>query len=162
LGSAALADGTPAVAPIADTTEVKMTATNRITMATPTPIKRARRSRQPMPKIRTARSAARRFNAIVRQLLAGRDDPSVVEQEIAKQAAAVMLRAEQLQAELVRGEAVDPLALVRSSGELRRALRALGVRTGPPEKPGTPPGLLLARQRWAEAEERAKAKAGPG
>jgi hypothetical protein len=134
------------------------TLTNRIATAVQTPAKGARRPRQPVPKYRTPRAAARRFNAIVLKLLGGRTEPSVVEREMARQAAAVMLRAEQLQAELVRGEAVDPLALIRTTSELRRALRALGVKTEPEKPVGPPAGLEIARARWAEAEERERAK----
>jgi len=133
-----------------------MTAAKRSTIHTQIPAKPCRRRAKPVPKYQTKRAATRRFNALLRQFLAGRAAPTVVEQGLARQAAAVMLRCEQLQAQLVRGEAVDPLALVRTTGELRRALRALGVRTEPEEPIGTPPGLEIARARWAEAEARAQ------
>ena len=77
-------------------------------------------------KKRTALAATRRFNGLVRHLLGDRDDVGAAEMAVARQAAAVMLRCEQLQAELVRGDAVDPLALARPGrpGRAREAGRA--------------------------------------
>jgi hypothetical protein len=90
--------------------------------------KRARRPRQPAPKRRTPRGAIRRFNGLVAKLAADRA-LGVVEIEMVRQAAAMMLRAEQLQAGIVNGEEIDPDELIRLSSEARRALRALGVKS---------------------------------
>jgi hypothetical protein len=56
--------------------------------------------------------------------------------------------------ELVNGQPVDMLALIRLEGCATRAVRLLGLRAEPP--PTKARGLELARQRWAENAERAK------
>ncbi len=114
--------------------------------------KRARRPRQPAPRRRTPRASIRRFNGLVAKLaadLGGREKLGVVELEMVRQAAAMMLRAEQLQAGIVNGEAIDPDELIRLSSEARRALRALGVKAGV-AKPAPPPWSPL-RARLAAA-----------
>jgi hypothetical protein len=112
------------------------------------PAKRVRRKRLPAPKSRTPRAAIRRFNDLVtrftremnRELLVG-------EREMVRQAAAIMLRAEQLQAGIVRGEAIDPDELIRLSSEGRRVLRSIGAGVKPkPEAPSPRPwSPLMAR-----------------
>ncbi len=53
---------------------------------------------------------------------------STAERGLIKQAATVFLRAEQLQAAIVRGEPVDDDQLIRLSGEVRRLLKAIPTR----------------------------------
>jgi hypothetical protein len=108
--------------------------------AIPMPAKRVRRKRLPAPKFRTPLASIRRFNDLVtqftrevgRELLAG-------EREMVRQAAAIMLRAEQLQAGLVKGEPVNPDELIRLSSEARRALRTIKASV---KKPGALPTPL--------------------
>jgi hypothetical protein len=96
--------------------------------------KRVRRKRLAAPKFRTPLASIRRFNDLVtqftrevgRELLAG-------EREMVRQAAAIMLRAEQLQAGLVKGEPVNPDELIRLSSEARRALRIIKASAMKPE-----------------------------
>jgi hypothetical protein len=73
-------------------------------------------------------AASRRFKdvcaALTRDLGAA---PTITDLTLIRQAAALVLRAEQLQASIVNGEAVDDEDLVRTSNALQRALAALGV-----------------------------------
>jgi hypothetical protein len=89
----------------------------------------------------TPLTAIRRFNALVAKFTAeaerGRRELHVAEREMVRQAAAIMLRAEQLQAAIVSGAAINPDELIRLSSEGRRVLRALGIRNGS-EKPRSP------------------------
>jgi hypothetical protein len=55
-------------------------------------------------------------------------DLSTSEQALVKQAAGLTLRGEQLQAAIVRGEAIDDDLLVRLAGAARRVLGAIGVK----------------------------------
>jgi hypothetical protein len=116
-------------------------AAKHVTSAGQMAAKRARRPRQPAPKRRTRRGAIRRFNGLVAKLAAerGAGTLGVVEFEMLRQAA-MMLRAEQLQAGIVNGEEIDPDELIRLSSEARRALRALGVKSSvaPPAPPWSP------------------------
>jgi hypothetical protein len=59
------------------------------------------------------------------------------ESGLVRQAAALALRCEQLQAAIVRGEAVDDDLLVRISGTARRLLSAISSK-GADRKPGAP------------------------
>jgi hypothetical protein len=74
-------------------------------------------------------SGARRFRDLIADL--ARDefgrvaDLSIVEVGLLRQAAALTLRAEQMQADMVRGEIVDADELVRVSSESRRVLAAI-------------------------------------
>src|SRR5262249_54042549 len=74
--------------------------------------------RLPVPKYRTSRGSVRRFNTLVTRFTAellgagDRPAPTAFERELIRQAAAVMLRAEQLKAKLVYGETVDPEELI--------------------------------------------------
>jgi hypothetical protein len=105
----------------------------------PKPAKRKQRKRLLAPKFRTPLASIRRFNDLVtqftrevgRDLLAG-------EREMVRQAAAIMLRAEQLQAGLVKGEPVNPDELIRLSSEARRALRIIKASAMKPEALPTP------------------------
>jgi hypothetical protein len=72
-----------------------------------------------------------RSYCVGRDLLAG-------EREMVRQAAAIMLRAEQLQAGLVKGEPVNPDELIRLSSEARRALRIIKASAMKPEALPTP------------------------
>jgi hypothetical protein len=107
--------------------------------------KRKQRKRLPAPKFRTPLAAVRRFNDLIfqfsremdRELLAG-------EKEMVRQAAAIMLRAEQLQAGLVMGEPINPDELIRLSSEARRALRTLGIKASAKK-----PEALLTPLPWS-------------
>jgi hypothetical protein len=61
---------------------------------------------------------------------------------------------EMARANMLNGQPVDMLALVRLEGVAARAVRLLGIKVEPP--PAKARGLELARQRWAESAERAK------
>jgi hypothetical protein len=65
----------------------------------------------------------------------GGDEGSTTEQSAIRQAAAMMLRAEQMQAAVVREENVDNDALIRLSGEARRLLAGLRKRARPTQTP---------------------------
>ncbi len=76
-------------------------------------------------------AAARRFRDLVAELTAeagGTEGLSAAERNAIRQAAAVMLRAEQLQADIVRGVATDDDTLIRLSSEARRLLASLRKR----------------------------------
>jgi hypothetical protein len=109
--------------------------------------KRARRPRQPAPKRRTPRGAIRRFNGLVAKLAAERGAGAlgVVEFEMVRQAAAMMLRAEQLQAGIVNGEEIDPNELIRLSSEGRRILRSIRIGAKPGASPPPPWSPLRAK-----------------
>jgi hypothetical protein len=115
--------------------------------------KPARRPRQPAPKYRTPLAAVRRFNGLVlkftHELLGGRTALTALERELVRQAAAMVLRAEQLQAGLVRGEPVDPDELIRVTSEMRRAVKALGLkpRDGAPEPLPSGPRAIAAAEK---------------
>jgi len=111
----------------------------------------------PVPRRRTPRASVRRFNTLVlkftHELLGnGRTALTTFERELVRQAAAMVLRAEQLQAGLVYGEPVDPDELIRVTSEMRGAIRVLGPKVEVEKPPSIPPGLALARRRWAAAE----------
>lgn len=115
--------------------------------------KRARRPRQPAPKRRTPLGSIRRFNDLVIQFardLGGVDLLTAAERELLRQAAAMSLRAEQLQAAVVQGEQVDGDELIRLSGEARRILTTLRKRA--PEQQRYVP---LRERLAAEAAEEA-------
>jgi hypothetical protein len=115
--------------------------------------KRARRPRQPAPKRRTPLGSIRRFNDLVIQFahdLGGVDLLTATERELLRQAAAMSLRAEQLQAAVVNGEQVDGDELIRLSGEARRILTTLRKRA--PEQQRYVP---LRERLAAEAAEEA-------
>ena len=67
----------------------------------------------------------------------GEQTLSVFEREQIRQAAAIMLRAEQLQAGIVNGEAVDADELIRLASEARRIVAGLHRRAAeqPPPQP---------------------------
>jgi hypothetical protein len=110
--------------------------------------KRRQRKRLPAPKCRTPRAAIRRFNTLVtkftREVSGGRE-LLTAESEMVRQAAAIMLRAEQLQAGIVRGEAIDPDELIRLSSEGRRVLRSIRAGVKPEAPPPPPWSPLRAR-----------------
>jgi hypothetical protein len=56
-----------------------------------------------------------------KQLLGNRDALSVVEGEMVRQAATLVLRAEQLQAAVVAGESVNHVELIRVTSDMRCA-----------------------------------------
>jgi hypothetical protein len=102
--------------------------------------KRKQRKRLPAPKFRTPRGSIRRFNTLVHQYARelGFDERSLLtaECELIRQAAALALRAEQLQAGIVRGALIDPDELIRLSSEARRVLRSIKAN---PKKEAAPP-----------------------
>ena len=113
--------------------------------------KRARRKRLPAPKCRTPLASIRRFNSLVTLFIRelGRD-LLTAEREMVRQAAAIMLRAEQLQAAIVTGAEIDPDELIRLSSEGRRILRS--IKAG--AKLETPPPLWSPlRSRLSAATE---------
>jgi hypothetical protein len=125
--------------------------------------KRKQRERLPAPKFRSPRGSVRRFNTLVHQYARelGFDERSLLtaECELIRQAAALALRAEQLQAGIVRGEPIDPDELIRLSSEGRRVLRSMraGVK---PEAPPPPPWSPM-RSRIERATDAPKPGVGP-
>jgi hypothetical protein len=85
-------------------------------------------------------SGALRFKAIVAAFTAeiggGAAQLSESESGLVKQAAALTLRCEQLQASIIRGEEIDDDLLVRISGTAKRLLAAIAVRASG-KKPAT-------------------------
>jgi hypothetical protein len=96
-----------------------------------TAAKPSRRPRLTAPHKLTRRGATRRFNGIVlkltNELLSARSQITTFEREMVRQAAALTLRAEQLQAAVIAGDPVDHDELIRTSSEMRRALKALNL-----------------------------------
>lgn len=83
-------------------------------------------------------ASARRFRDLVRSFseeIGG--ELTELELGLVRQAAAVTLKAEALQAALVRGEPVDGDQLIRLSGTARRILSAIGA-TAEKRKPAAP------------------------
>jgi hypothetical protein len=125
-------------------------------------VKRVRRKRLPAPKRRTPLASIRRFNDLVtkftreggREMLTG-------EREMVRQAAAIMLRAEQLQAGIVRGEVIDPDELIRLSSEARRVLRSIRAGGRALASPSPPWSPLRARITTAAAGPPAEPKPAP-
>ena len=101
-------------------------------------------------------ATARRFRDLIAELTpgGGGEGLAAAERSAIRQAAAMMLRAEQLQAEIVRGEAVDADTLIRLSSEARRILATVRKRARPPATP-TPTEYLTRR-----AAERAGERSG--
>jgi hypothetical protein len=89
-------------------------------------------------------ASARRFRDLIHDLTkehVGKDAPLTTgEHNLVRQAAALVLRAEQLQSRLVRGEPVDEDLLIRLSSEGRRILANLARRR---ERKQRDPGLEL-------------------
>src|SRR5271167_2328932 len=99
--------------------------------------KPARRPRQPSPRRRTPLGSVRRFNELT--VLFARElgiTPTTAEREQLRQAAALVLRAEQLQHAIIRGEQVATDELIRLSSESRRVLAGLRKRAGAPARRG--------------------------
>jgi hypothetical protein len=67
-------------------------------------------------------------------------DLTEVERGLVKQAAALTLRAEQMQADIVNGKAVDSDALIRISSTAKRILGAIGERASK-RKPAAVPSI---------------------
>jgi hypothetical protein len=85
-------------------------------------------------------ATARRFRDLIAELTieaGGGEGLSAAERGAIRQAAAILLRAEQVQAAIVKGEPVDNDEFIRLSGEARRVLAGLRKRAPPP------PGSLL-------------------
>jgi hypothetical protein len=83
-------------------------------------------------------STARRFRDLIAELTAEAGDAeglSAAERSAIRQAATIMLRAEQLQSAIVKGEAVDSDTLIRLSSEARRVLAGLRRRVRTPKTP---------------------------
>jgi hypothetical protein len=79
-------------------------------------------------------ASARRFKDLVENFsrdLGGVDRLSEAEQSLIRQAASLTMRGEQLQAAIVRGEAVDPDELIRLSNTARRCLEGIQRREQP-------------------------------
>ena len=84
---------------------------------------------------------ARRYRDLIEGFAADFDDAPPGERELAliRQAAAMSVQAEALQARIVRGEDVDLEQLTRLSNVLTRTLKELGIRKRRAQKP--PPTL---------------------
>jgi hypothetical protein len=110
--------------------------------------KRARRPRQPAPRRWTPLGSIRKFNELVTKLTAelGREPVNLVERELIRQAAALLLKAEQLQAGVVNGELVDADELIRLCGEARRIVASLHKRAA-----AEPVRVPLREQEYDEA-----------
>jgi hypothetical protein len=96
-------------------------------------------------------STARRFRDLIAELTAeagGAEGLSAAERGAIRQGAAIMLRAEQVQGQIVRGEPVDNDTLIRLSGEARRVLA--GVRKRNAEQSSKRTLADYAREKAAE------------
>jgi hypothetical protein len=79
-------------------------------------------------------AGARRFRDLMESFasdLGGLRSLNEAERSLIKQAASVTIRAEQLQAAIVRGEAVNPDELIRLSNTSRRLLASIRRRAAP-------------------------------
>jgi hypothetical protein len=96
-------------------------------------------------------STARRFRDICHnyEIEAG-GDITEVERDLIRQAAGLTLRAEQLQAAIVRGEPVDNDDLIRLSSTAKRLLEA--IRAKAKKKPAGPSLQDYITQRYAKAD----------
>jgi hypothetical protein len=86
--------------------------------------------RPPVPKVRTPRGHRRRFNDLRAQIIAdlGCTPTSIVERNLIHQAAALLLRCEQIQAAVANGEPVSAVLgdqCIRLSSEARRVVANL-------------------------------------
>src|ERR1700688_758670 len=72
---------------------------------------------------------ARRFRSILRNLEAEYETEMETDRALIRQAATLTLLAEQLQAQLVRGEPIVPDTISKLTGQLRRVLAELRQRT---------------------------------
>jgi hypothetical protein len=73
-----------------------------------------------------------------------------------RRAAELQAMCEMARANMLNGQPVDMLALVRLEGVAARAIRQLGIKIEPPPAKARGNGIELARQRWAEEAEKAK------
>jgi hypothetical protein len=93
----------------------------------------------------------RRRRDLVEGFLSALGGPEAVSPVVAMQvrrAAELLTAAEMVRADMLNGQAVDMLALVRLEGAASRAVRGLGIKL---EKPrGGDGGLTIARARWEE------------
>jgi hypothetical protein len=74
--------------------------------------------------------AARRFKQLVSDFIAdlgGNENLTIAEKALIRQAAVVMMRAEEMQASILNGDTVDDATLVRLSNAAARILGQLGV-----------------------------------
>jgi hypothetical protein len=102
-------------------------------------------------------SLARRFRDLVESFEADLGGPSLTEVErgLIRQAAALTLRSEQLQADMVNGQPVDGDQLIRLTGTAKRILQAITVKASK-RKPSAPTLADYAAQKFAgEAEQSA-------
>lgn len=79
-------------------------------------------------------SSARRFRDLMLSFggeLGGIENLTEGERSLVRQAATITIRAEQLQAAIVRGEAVNPDELIRLSNTARRTLASIAPRLPP-------------------------------
>jgi hypothetical protein len=113
--------------------------------------RRHRHKNKPLPKLRNVAGVKRRFNVVANRIAADIGRPlSLIERELTRQAAACLVRCEQLQAQLLRGEIVVADEMVRLTSEARRITASLypqGSRGSP--QPQAAPGPLLTRLREA-------------
>jgi hypothetical protein len=93
-------------------------------------------------------SRGRRLRDVMHQLtadLGGPDAVTVTQGMLIKQAAALTLVVEDMQARVVNGEAVDPTDLTRLTGSLTRVLSKLGIREKAKPKAPTLREIAAAR-----------------
>ena len=83
-----------------------------------------------LPRVDHRSAAARRFRDVVNSLEAelGGGDLSPADRSLVKQAAALVLQAEHMQAAIAGGEQIDTDSFIRISSEARRALNELRAR----------------------------------
>jgi len=109
-----------------------------------------------LPRVADGRTlAARRFRALVKQFAhdLGGGDLSAVDQALVKQAAHLILEAEQMQVASIRGDRVDADSLVRVNSEARRVIELLNIK-GAKRKPTAVMSLhdIVARHAAERAE----------
>ena len=97
----------------------------------------------------------RRRRDLVETFMAALGGPSVVNeltQVTVRKAAELVVLAEATRAGMLNGGVTDIVGLIRIEGEARRACRALGLKIEAAS--GPPRGLLRARARWAQQENK--------
>jgi hypothetical protein len=111
--------------------------------------------RPPVPKVRSPRSSARRFNDLLDHLTRdlGHEPRDLIEKGVLRQGAALLLRAEQLQAQIAAGGKVGVRVgdqCIRLASEARRLLAALGARA---KRPATAPSSAWSPLRSKVSDE---------
>jgi len=108
-----------------------------------------------LPRVDGRLLAARRFRTLVETFESelGGGPLSAVDREMVRQAAAVALRAEELQTAIVAGRNVDTDAVIRLSSECRRIMAGLKEKSAKHKPDGAQKLQQYLAQRTAEAAD---------